>query len=124
MALNTDLIKAAYDMAYNDPQGLGSVAKNAKLVRVTEGEWQPDGTVPATESSTTVRGFFSDFKAEQGSLRIIQAGDLKALIPAMKISKDPDVNDKVILSGVTYTVVAVEVDAARAVFTLQLRKVV
>jgi hypothetical protein len=123
MALNTDLQKAAYDMAYNDPEGLGSVAKVAKIVYVTAGEWQADGSVSTSESSASVRGFFMDFKAEQGSLRVIQAGDLKAIIPAMKIGKDPKVNDHVILGKLTYSVIAVDIDAARACFILQLRKV-
>lgn len=124
MTLKSELQKAAYDMAYNDPTGLGSVAQSAKLVFVTNGDWQPDGSVSKTRNAVQVRGFFTDYKAEQGSLRVIQAGDLKGIIPALKINKDPKANDEVILGKITYTVISVEIDAARAAFTLQLRKVV
>lgn len=122
MTLKTDLQQMAYDLTFNDPEGLSSVAAKGKLLRITLGDWQPDGTIAETTSSTNITGFFLDYTvAELTTTKNIASGDIKLILAAKNIKTAPKETDQIDYRGSLYNVIMVEKDAADATYTLQLR---
>ncbi len=82
------------------------------------------GTNVATYSTTAgVTVIFDSFRIDQIDGQNIKPEDKLALLPAKNISGvTPDVDDRIIESGVVWNVVSVSTDPASALYQLQVRK--
>ena len=123
MTFKQELIQAFWDMVNIDPD-LSSVAKKAVLSRTTqESGWDANGDPfsPRTEA-VNIKAIFDEYSVEQMTRGEAAVGDVKCLLPSMKLRLKPLQNDMVRVDATDYEVITVTSDAAGAGFTLQLRR--
>jgi hypothetical protein len=125
MTFKQELIDAYWDMVNTDPD-LSTLSKKATLSRTTRQDgWDENGEQYAPQTqSVQIKAIFDNYSVEQLTLGVAAVGDVMCLLPAKKLRMLPLENDMVREGGVDYEVVSVTTDAAKAGFTLQLRRTV
>lgn len=99
----------------------------ATLIKVTDGT-RTSGSLGSglnpTEASFKARGFLPNAKATMIANTLVEAGDRIVALLGKTIASNqhPTTKDKVTIDGETLRIVAVETDAAKAVYTCLCRK--
>lgn len=115
----TSLLQGA--LAKTIAKSMGPIFYEATVVRETPGGgpgWNPGAP---TQTSYACKGMVDTYSAYERQNLQIQGGDVKILLLAATLSIEPTTADKVVARGVTYAIVDVSTDPARAVWTLQAR---
>lgn len=81
--------------------------------------WEPGEPVPVPYPC---KGFTDTYNVHEQSASVIQAGDIKIVIIANTLSITPEPNMSVQARGVTYRIVDVSPDPAKATYIVQGRR--
>ena len=108
-------------------KAMGALFYGCTVVRETPGSIEPPFAPwnPAPPSTTLhgCKGMVDTYSLYERQNTLIQSGDVKILILAASLPIAPTPEDKVTIRGVTYSILDVSTDPARAVWTLQGRGV-
>lgn len=104
-------------------KALSGVMYPITLSRVTDSIYDPDtGTViPGTSETFPAKGMVENWGAYHLANQLVQAGDRKVTILSASLSTTPAAGDAVTADGQTWTVIALQSDPAKALWTLQVR---
>jgi hypothetical protein len=104
---------------------IGQFGRLITLTTVTAGAYNPATgvSVPAT-SNVNVKAIIEDYKGFEIVSELAQAGDKKVLVSAADLASKPSPADKLVIDGLTFTIVgvkAVSSGALDALYELQAR---
>ena len=81
------------------------------------------GVLTRTTVSETVSGIVESYSDKAMNNQTIAVGDRKVVIPGSSFSSiSPEQGDEMVIGGETFVVVRAAIDAARALWTFQVRK--
>lgn len=110
----------AGSLARQAAAALKSLMLPAVLTRITPGEYDPDsGTSADAEMAYSCRGFLETYSTYTESARSLAPTVRKVIVLAATLPITPRLDDKVTISGETFTVKRIDSDPAKATWEME-----